>query len=292
MAAPKPSWWRSNHTDYENPFKFTGMELDPTTGLYDHGARQRNPIHLNWLNPDPLMEKYPGVSPWSYCHANPVRLIDPTGCEDEESIFNKVLSFFPKEIATQCRETVNILKQDENFSWENVAIGVENSIGFSTSSGVKGESSGICGNVIFLGGEDAGYVYTYYGGEVGVGGESSVGASGNIGVSIFVAYNKDGKGGHGSFDGSYQYYNFSVGGKTEGIELGMCGSTKYAQGVSWDVFSISLDGMAGARISTCITMGGSYGKGNIHFQNKESVGTHKSALQKISSYWKIYSPLF
>ena len=30
-----------HNTDYENPFKFTGMELDPTTGLYDHGVRQR-----------------------------------------------------------------------------------------------------------------------------------------------------------------------------------------------------------------------------------------------------------
>ena len=57
------------------------MELDPTTGLYDHGARQRNPIHLNWLNPDPLTEKYPGVSPWSYCHANPVGWIDLNGEE-------------------------------------------------------------------------------------------------------------------------------------------------------------------------------------------------------------------
>ena len=36
-----------HNTDYENPFKFTGMELDPITGLYDHGARQRDPIHLN-----------------------------------------------------------------------------------------------------------------------------------------------------------------------------------------------------------------------------------------------------
>jgi len=70
-----------HNTDYENPFKFTGTELDPTTGLYDHGARQRNPIHLNWLNPDPLTEKFPGVSPWSYCHANPVGWIDLNGEE-------------------------------------------------------------------------------------------------------------------------------------------------------------------------------------------------------------------
>lgn len=71
-----------HNTDYENPFKFTDMELDPTTGLHDHGARQRDPIHLNWLNPDPLTEKFPGVSPWSYCHANPVGRIDMDGKAD------------------------------------------------------------------------------------------------------------------------------------------------------------------------------------------------------------------
>ena len=71
-----------HNTDYENPFKFTGMELDPITGLYDHGARQRDPIYLNWLNPDPLTEKYPGVSPWSYCHANPINRKDPNGMDD------------------------------------------------------------------------------------------------------------------------------------------------------------------------------------------------------------------
>ena len=31
-------------TTYENPFKFSGKELDDITGLYDHGARSRNPI--------------------------------------------------------------------------------------------------------------------------------------------------------------------------------------------------------------------------------------------------------
>ena len=31
-------------TSYENPFKFSGKELDDITGLYDHGARSRNPV--------------------------------------------------------------------------------------------------------------------------------------------------------------------------------------------------------------------------------------------------------
>ena len=61
------------------------MELDPTTGLYDHGARQRNPIHLNWLNPDPLTEKYPMYSTYSYCYSNPVGFVDLDGIAQEIS---------------------------------------------------------------------------------------------------------------------------------------------------------------------------------------------------------------
>ena len=85
-----------HNTDYENPVKFTGMELDPTTGLYDHGARQRNPIHLNWLNPDPLTEKYPIYSAYSYCYSNPVRFNDPTGLFGSEEEANNYHQQFPE----------------------------------------------------------------------------------------------------------------------------------------------------------------------------------------------------
>ena len=66
-------------TTYENPFKFSGKELDDITGLYDHGARSRNPISTLWYGIDPLWEKYPDFSPYNYCAGNPVKLVDPDG---------------------------------------------------------------------------------------------------------------------------------------------------------------------------------------------------------------------
>ena len=68
-------------TTYENPFKFSGKELDDVTGLYDHGARSRNPISTLWYGIDPLFEKYPDFSPYNYCAGNPVKLVDPDGRE-------------------------------------------------------------------------------------------------------------------------------------------------------------------------------------------------------------------
>ena len=42
---------------------------------YDYGARQYNPVTARWDRMDPLCEKYYGVSPYVYCHNNPVNKI-------------------------------------------------------------------------------------------------------------------------------------------------------------------------------------------------------------------------
>ncbi len=66
-------------------WKSSDIQPDAETGLYYYGARYYDPSAALWLGVDPLAEKYPGVSPYVYCHGNPVRLIDPTGMEDEEA---------------------------------------------------------------------------------------------------------------------------------------------------------------------------------------------------------------
>ena len=48
---------------------------------YDYGARQYNPVLGRWDRVDPLSEKYCDVSPYVYCHNNPVRFVDPDGRE-------------------------------------------------------------------------------------------------------------------------------------------------------------------------------------------------------------------
>ena len=65
------------------PFKYNGKELVTMHGLntYDYGARQYYPILCRWDRVDPLAEKNPDITPYHYCHNNPVNRVDPDGKE-------------------------------------------------------------------------------------------------------------------------------------------------------------------------------------------------------------------
>lgn len=67
--------------DTIQPYKFGGKELDRMFGLdcQDFGARWYQPSLGLWHTPDVYCEDTPWLSPYSYCAANPVNLIDPTG---------------------------------------------------------------------------------------------------------------------------------------------------------------------------------------------------------------------
>ncbi|MCR4769495.1 MAG: hypothetical protein K5874_04700 [Bacteroidaceae bacterium] len=68
------------HSSSEDmPYKFNGKELDEETGLYYYGARYMQPITSVWYGIDPLTEKYPDVSAYTYCMGNPVKLVDSDG---------------------------------------------------------------------------------------------------------------------------------------------------------------------------------------------------------------------
>ena len=47
--------------------------------LYDNTARMHDPLLARFHTPDPLYKKYPSLSPWSHCAANPINIIDTSG---------------------------------------------------------------------------------------------------------------------------------------------------------------------------------------------------------------------
>ncbi len=92
---------------YENPYKFSGKELDENTGLYDHGARHREPSSGVWYGVDALFEKYPSCSPYAYCMGNPIRIVDPNGkvCCDADG--NVIISYDQQEVGSLLQQRLN-----------------------------------------------------------------------------------------------------------------------------------------------------------------------------------------
>jgi RHS repeat-associated protein len=68
-------------------YRFTAKERDTESGLYYHGARYYACRLLRWTSPDPLAILAHGnkaSSPFCYASDNPIRLVDPTGLDDEK----------------------------------------------------------------------------------------------------------------------------------------------------------------------------------------------------------------
>ena len=79
VAKPYPHLF-PNNPPYFHPFTSTGKERDEETGYSYFGARYYDPeISGLFLSVDPLADKYAGISPYSYCAWNPVKLVDPDG---------------------------------------------------------------------------------------------------------------------------------------------------------------------------------------------------------------------
>ncbi|HLP71926.1 MAG TPA: RHS repeat-associated core domain-containing protein [Bacteroidales bacterium] len=76
---PSGEIFTEKHSGWDSPLKFNAKELDTETGLYYFGARYYDPKTATWISPDPFAEKYPELSPYVYCHDNPVIFTDPDG---------------------------------------------------------------------------------------------------------------------------------------------------------------------------------------------------------------------
>ena len=63
---------------------FSAKEKDTETGYSYFGSRYYSSDLSIWLSVDPMSDKYPSLSPYTYCANNPIKLMDPNG---EEVIF-------------------------------------------------------------------------------------------------------------------------------------------------------------------------------------------------------------
>ena len=82
--------------------------MDRMYGLdwLDYGARMYNPAVGLWTQMDPLAEKYYHINPYVYCAGNPVRFIDPDGCE---------IKGYTKKDAAQAVEDIRAIFAEKEF---------------------------------------------------------------------------------------------------------------------------------------------------------------------------------
>ena len=79
--------WGENFVDQRSStfdgarFTFSAKEKDAETGYSYFGARYYSSDLSIWLSVDPMSDKYPSLSPYTYCANNPIKLVDPNGEE-------------------------------------------------------------------------------------------------------------------------------------------------------------------------------------------------------------------
>jgi RHS repeat-associated protein len=66
---------------FADNYTFSAKEKDVETGLSYFGSRYYSSDLSIWLSVDPMSDKYPSLSPYTYCANNPVKLVDPNGEE-------------------------------------------------------------------------------------------------------------------------------------------------------------------------------------------------------------------
>jgi RHS repeat-associated protein len=73
-----PSWESGRIPKYS----FNAKELDEENGMYYYSARYYAPT--TFISRDPMFEKKPFISPYTYCRNNPIILVDPDGRDEYE----------------------------------------------------------------------------------------------------------------------------------------------------------------------------------------------------------------
>jgi RHS repeat-associated protein len=115
------TWVEEGGTGQMSMYRFTGKELDPETGLYYYGARYYDPVLSRWISADPI-DRFNAQSPptalnlYQYGLLNPLRLIDPTGREEEPGLLGKIADWY----VAQKTKLVNAVGQKTREATEGI----------------------------------------------------------------------------------------------------------------------------------------------------------------------------
>ena len=108
-------------TDSRQPHKYGAKELDRENGLdwYDSQARWYAPQTGRTSTLDPLAEKYPKLSPYLWCAANPIRFIDLDGNDATITINGNNITIYTNIIIYGEYATQNLADQYKKNIMDN-----------------------------------------------------------------------------------------------------------------------------------------------------------------------------
>ena len=115
-VSPIPMLFADYHT-------FSAKERDAETGLSYFGSRYYSSDLSIWLSVDPMSDKYPSLSPYTYCANNPVKLVDPNGedyvvvvDEKRQTITIKAIYYTANDNKSELQEGLDVWNsQSGNF---------------------------------------------------------------------------------------------------------------------------------------------------------------------------------
>lgn len=108
--------------DADGRWRFSGKEwLAEPAGLplLDFGARLYDPATASWLSQDPMAEKYPFLSPYSYCAGDPVNLVDPDGRNWYYSTEDESYTYYAGQYSSEELKSTGYVDMGYTFTKDN-----------------------------------------------------------------------------------------------------------------------------------------------------------------------------
>ncbi len=134
-------------TNFNSRYTFSAKEKDIETGYSYFGARYYTSDLSIWLSVDPMCDKYPNLTPYSYCRNNPIMLIDPNGEDDYWIDEGGKINLYKNTNAKRDRIFMGKIEHNENGEITNKYVSLDKEKAkdktFTKSTGsvtVKGES--------------------------------------------------------------------------------------------------------------------------------------------------------
>lgn len=125
---------------WNTPYLFNAKEFDGETGMYYYGARYYEPRISLWMSTDPMQEKYPMSTTYCFVNNNPIKEIDPDGCDGYVIINGNKITITANVYLYGAGATKNVadqMQKDVNGKWSSSTFSAKSANGTSFRVSVK-----------------------------------------------------------------------------------------------------------------------------------------------------------